>query len=167
MSSPRVLTGFGPHGERSPLDIAHGELAVREVPPGLNRGPRVDYYQQLVGLPVPADPTARGHAWCCAFAYFCFHATGRWFPRTAKVVSFARIAAAHRLPEGVRPKPGDIGVHFSKKNPGLGHITIIKSDLGHELEDISGNTSPAGHRDGQGVFIVARPLAYYDGFFRL
>src|SRR5687768_7235219 len=102
------------HPNMTPLDVAFGELAVREVPPGSNRGPRVDEYQRLVGLPVPTDQDAPGHAWCVAFAYFCFRATGRWFPRTASVVRFSELAAGHRLPAGKRPKQGDVGVHFSR-----------------------------------------------------
>lgn len=150
----------------SPLEVAHSQLAVREEPPGSNRGSRVDYYNQLVGLPVPADPLKPGHPWCCSFQHFIHRACGRWFPRTAQVHRFAEIAAAHRLPPGAVPRPGDIGVHFS--NAEHGHITMLNRGVDDAWEDISGNTDPKGSRNGWGVFLVVRPLAYYNGgFFRL
>ena len=50
------------------LDAARGEIGVREVPPGSNRGPKVDVYLRAVGL----DPAAGCYAWCAAFVYWCF-----------------------------------------------------------------------------------------------
>ncbi len=52
---------------RKVLEIAAGEIGVREDPPASNRGKRVQEYQASVGV----DP---GEPWCAAFVYWCFAA---------------------------------------------------------------------------------------------
>lgn len=161
MDKPGLI---GTTGDRGPLSRAFDDLGVREVHP--NRGPRIDVYHLRVGSPVPPDPTTPGLAWCCAAMYTWFHEAGRWFPRTASVKRFTELAAAHRLPPGEKPRQGDVGVHL--RADGKGHITLLNLDKGSGWEDISGNTSPSGYREGQGVFLVTRPLIYYTGgFYRL
>ena len=48
------------------LRVAAGEVGVMEVPPGSNRGPRVDQFLSAV------DPGLLGQPWCMAFIYWCF-----------------------------------------------------------------------------------------------
>lgn len=50
------------------LGIAAAEVGVMEVPPGSNRGPRVDEYLESVGL----DPSEDSYPWCAAFVYWSF-----------------------------------------------------------------------------------------------
>lgn len=47
------------------MQVARGEIGVREQPKGSNRGPRVDEYQD-----------GKGQYWCCHFVSWCVEQTG-------------------------------------------------------------------------------------------
>ena len=65
---PSIATiSLSPLVERT-LGIAAAEVGVMEVPPGSNRGPRVDEYLESVGL----DPSEDSYPWCAAFVYWTF-----------------------------------------------------------------------------------------------
>lgn len=49
------------------LTVAAGEVGTMEVPPGSNRGPKVDIYVSTTGL----DPAGQ-FPWCACFVYWCF-----------------------------------------------------------------------------------------------
>lgn len=67
-SLPTIATvPLSPLVERT-LGIAAAEVGVMEVPPGSNRGPRVDEYLESVGL----DPSDDSYPWCAAFVYWSF-----------------------------------------------------------------------------------------------
>ena len=72
--------------------MAAGEVGVMEVPPGSNRGPRVDQFLNAVG------PGLLGQPWCMAFIYFCFVQAAQGLgianpaPRTAGVKQSWRMA---------------------------------------------------------------------------
>src|SRR5690606_5817425 len=66
------------------LGVARGEEArkVREVPRNSNRGPDVEEYLKRTGL-------GPGHAWCCAFVYWCFDEAARHTGRRNPMVKTA------------------------------------------------------------------------------
>ncbi|NGZ09587.1 MAG: CHAP domain-containing protein [Nitrospira sp. LK70] len=143
------------------LGIAAAEIGVMEVPPGSNRGPRVDEYLQSVGL----DASEDSYPWCAAFVYWSFQKAaaqvGSENPciRTAGVLdhwSKAGQAGATRLsPKAVIDdfsllKPGLIFVISTGE--GKGHMGIVEDFRDDRLVTIEGNTNLPGDREGIGVF---------------
>ncbi len=143
------------------VKIAGDELGVLEVPPGSNRGPRVNEYLRVVGL----DATAGSFPWCAAFVYWCFeqaaHGLGRPNPvvRTAGVLehwrraahkSVPRLAAAEATADPARVRPGMIFVQDF--GGGAGHTGLVESVQGGRLVTLEGNTNDDGSREGIGVF---------------
>ena len=140
------------------LEIAAGEIGVREDPPGSNKGERVEQYDASVG----DDP---GEPWCAAFVYFCFReaakALGRKTPviRTGSVLDHWNRARTG----GVKTLLHDDAVQDpSKVKPGFifiistggetGHTGLVESVAGGKLVTIEGNTNDDGSREGIGVF---------------
>jgi len=142
------------------LDAARGEIGVREVPPGSNRGPEVDAYLRAVGL----EPAAGSYAWCAAFVYWCFGkgaaviGAPNPLPRTAGALALwngakagaTRIAAADAQARPSLVSPGQIFVLST--GGGLGHVGLVESVDGGVLTTIEGNTNDGGSREGIGVF---------------
>lgn len=143
------------------LGIAAAEVGVMEVPPGSNRGPRVDEYLESVGL----DPSDDSYPWCAAFVYWSFQKAaaqlGSENPciRTAGVIDHwnkAGRAGATRL------SPKVVIDDFSLLKPGLifvistgegkGHMGIVENFRDDRLITIEGNTNLPGDREGVGIF---------------
>ena len=131
-----------------------------EVPPGSNRGPRVDQYIRATGLD-PAD----GPPWCVCFIYWCFQKAAvdlgqpNPLPKTASVLDlwdksarFARLrlasGEASAAPESVRPGM----IFFIDTGGGKGHAGLVASCSGRSLVTVEGNTNGGGSREGVGVF---------------
>jgi hypothetical protein len=143
------------------VKLAGDEVGVLEVPPGSNRGPRVDEYLRAVGL----DPGAGSFAWCAAFVYWCFERAARGLgrtnplPRTAGVLEHwrragkagvTRLAAADATADPGRVRPGMVFV--LDLGAGLGHTGLVESVQGGRLVTLEGNTNDGGSREGIGVF---------------
>jgi hypothetical protein len=147
---------------RKVLEIAAGEIGVREDPPASNRGKRVQEYQASAGV----DP---GEPWCAAFVYWCFanaaSALGVANPmktkgcRTGSVVELWDQANANgvkivthdaALADPSRVLPGM--VFIITMNGGHGHTGLVSKVIGNSLETIEGNTNDDGSREGIGVF---------------
>lgn len=143
------------------LEIAADEVGVREVPPGSNRGPKVDQYLSAVST------SLLGKAWCTAFLYWVFLKAStdlgiaNPFPQTAGVHNAWRLsgksrpaadivtaAEAAKDPSLVRPG----AVFFIDTGGGLGHVGLVVANLNGTLVTIEGNTSDGGSREGIGVF---------------
>lgn len=143
------------------LGIAAAEVGIMEVPPGSNRGPRVDEYLKSVGL----DPSKDSYAWCAAFVYWSFQKAstqlgdGNPCVRTAGVLDHwnkAGKAGATRM------TPSEVVDDFSLLKPGLvfvistgggkGHMGIVEDFRNDRLITIEGNTNLPGDREGVGVF---------------
>ncbi len=143
------------------LAVASGEVGTMEVPPGSNRGPKVDVYVTTTGL----DPAGQ-FPWCMCFVYFCFDAAstslGTANPcfKTAGVLDewngAARVASARRiLPAEAQGQPSLVvpGTLFLlRTSASTGHTGIIESVRGNQLTTIEGNTNGGGSREGIGVF---------------
>lgn len=145
------------------LQFAIGEIGTREVPPGSNRGPRVDQYLLASGV----QP---GNFWCMAFVYFCYREAASAagianpFPRTAhcqtaynmvQAASPANIvtrAAAVANPGLIRP--GMVFIH--NYGGGRGHTGFVEATAGAALKTVEGNADPMGGSNGLEVLRVNR-----------
>lgn len=142
------------------LAVAAAEIGTLEVPPGSNRGPRVDQYVSSVGL----DPAGQ-NPWCAAFVYFCFSqaaaAAGRanpviktgsvlthWQRATDLGIRCVTLAEASGSPGEVQPG----FVFIMDFGGGVGHTGFVESVDGGRLVTIEGNTNTDGSREGVGVF---------------
>jgi hypothetical protein len=145
------------------LAVAIGEVGVREVPPGLNRGPEVDRYLASVGL-------SGGYSWCIAFVHWCFgeaarvHGVANPFPATGGCAdgwSRVRAASPARVITAVQARahpalvrPGCVFV--LDLGGGAGHAGFVEHAAGPVLRTVEGNTNAGGSRNGIGVFRLAR-----------
>jgi hypothetical protein len=142
------------------LGFAVEEIGQMEMPPGSNRGPRVDEYIRAVGL----DPGG-AFAWCAAFVYWCFGQAAMKDGLRNPVVKTAGVldhwtkagnrgirrvlgATAKSSPEQVRPG----FVFIMDFGGGAGHTGLVESVAGGRLITIEGNTNDGGSREGVGVF---------------
>lgn len=143
------------------LEVAAGEVGVREEPPGSNRGPRVDEYLRALGL----DPAQGSFAWCAAFVFWCFRQAadglGRDNPvirtggvldhwRRAQQQGIPRLATTDAVDDPGRIRPGMIFVLAA--GGGAGHTGLVESVQGGRLITVEGNTNDDGSREGIGVF---------------
>jgi lysozyme family protein len=142
------------------LDIATGEIGVREQPLGSNRGPKVDQYLSRI------DPDLLGQPWCMAFVYWCFDqaaqrvGTQNPAPRIASVLRSWEICAERNL--GTRISAADVARDPSLVRPGAvfyiatggrsGHTGLVQDVIDGKLVTIEGNTNDGGSREGIGVF---------------
>ena len=119
------------------LDIARGELGVKESPAGSNR----TKYGKWYGLD--------GQPWCMMFVQWCFDQAGQKLPYTTASCSgllnwCRRHHKEYIVPE---PQPGDVVIYS------FGHTGIVESVGAETVTVIEGNTSPgaAGSQDNGGM----------------
>ena len=138
----------------SVLTIAHGEIGVKETPPGSNRGPRVEEYLKSVHL-------GAGFPWCAAFVYWCFEQASvslnrvNPLPRTAGCLDHwnktngLKISSQRAVAHPSLIEPGDI---FIIKFHGIrGHTGIVTDISGDYIRTIEGNTNMFQSFEGIGV----------------
>lgn len=157
---PQVVTAEGLAA--AVLDVARGELDVRESPLGSNRGPRVDEYVRLTGL----EPSGQ-FPWCVCFVFFCFHTAAEKLGKTNPMIKTAgvldlwnkagqngvtRVTLAKAKNNPALVKPGHIFVIDTGKPGGAGHAGLVEQVAGGKLVTIEGNTNDGGSREGIGVF---------------
>jgi lysozyme family protein len=142
------------------LRVVAGEVGVMEVPPGSNRGPRVDEYLNSVG------PGLRGQPWCMAFIYWCFVQASQGLgvsnpaPRTAGVKqswrtaqSMVGVTIVPHAKAMVDPALVTPGMVFYIDTGGVhGHAGFVADVIGGTLVTIEGNTNEGGSSNGIGVF---------------
>uniref|UniRef100_A0A6M3KM79 Peptidase C51 domain-containing protein n=1 Tax=viral metagenome TaxID=1070528 RepID=A0A6M3KM79_9ZZZZ len=154
------------------VDVARGQVGVREDPLNSNEGPQVDAYLRSVGM-------APGLAWCAAFCYWCIREAWWWdhfgqdppFIRTAWTPSIWSWAQGQGLEYWASPTD----VHLGREVPDgalfllhgsvegvrrvnhvgfVAHLDVQRATIG----TVEGNTNPAGSREGGGVYERERPL---------
>lgn len=146
---------------RRVLFVAGTQVGIKEVPPGSNRGPRVDEYVTSVGL----NPAGK-YPWCVAFVYWCFDKASKdlGLPKnpmikTAGVIDHWNKAGAQGIPRITASKarnnpalvkPGHI--FCVNLGSGFGHTGLVEQVVGGKLITIEGNTNEGGSREGIGVF---------------
>lgn len=157
-ASPKPATGLAAKA----LEVAAGEIGVREEPPGSNRGPRVAEYLAAVGL----DATRGHYAWCAAFVCWVFREAAKALgvesplPWTAGALALwngaagrtgvVRVTAAEAREDVRLVRPGQVFVLST--GGGLGHVGLVESVSAGILTTIEGNTNDGGSREGIGVF---------------
>ena len=146
---------------RLAVTIATGELGAAEVPPGSNRGPRVEVYQR------GSDKAEYlvGQRWCARFARWCFEEAARqlgvpspfagWKSDLASALKWRDQARLRRCwtPDAAA---GRVALHLS--DSGAGHVTIAVKAKDGMVTSIGGNEADA-------VRVITRPLAYYNAGF--
>jgi hypothetical protein len=143
------------------LTVAAGEVGTMEVPPGSNRGPKVDIYVSTTGL----DPAGQ-FPWCACFVYWCFDKASsllgvpnptvkeagvlNYWNAAASVPSARRIVAAEAQAQPSLIVPGTL---FLLRTTGEhGHMGFIEQVQGNQLTTFEGNTNLDGSSNGIGVF---------------
>jgi hypothetical protein len=120
--------------------LAELDKRVVEVPPGSNRGERIDVYTGYVGKPL----TIKGPAWCAAFACWTVGAVAGGFPRIFSCHRLRDWAEDHGFWKGREggdpPVPGDI--FLVDKGDGKGHagVVIRVSKDGKSWNSVEGNS---------------------------
>jgi hypothetical protein len=90
---------------------------VKERPPGSNRSPKIDEWNQEAGVPV-------GSKWCMSFARAMFKACGVTLGGHASVGTFLAWADQHAY-EVVRPFRGDLVCYFWDADDWPDHVEIV------------------------------------------
>jgi hypothetical protein len=144
------------------IELATKDLGVHEVPPGSNRGPRIDEMLRTVGL----DPAAASYAWCAA-------AVSTWIFEAAHQLAllkkFHGTASVHRMKELnpslviEEPESGCVCLHF--ETPTTGHAGLLVDEPG--WLSIEGNSDANGSRTGGSVVHHVRPRGYWEWFLRI
>jgi cell wall-associated NlpC family hydrolase len=152
------------------LIIARKELGVKELPPGSNRGPRVEGYLKSVHL-------GPGYAWCAAFVYWCFEQASAGLnrvnplPRTGSCLDHwnktrgQKITSQQALTDPTLIEPGDVFIIRSK---GIkGHTGIVVGICDGYIHTIEGNTNAFHSSEGEGVLELQRKIESINvGFIR-
>lgn len=143
------------------LEIAASQIGVMEIPPGSNRGPRVEQYLACAGCR-PGDP------WCASFVYWCFNEAAKslnmknplartggcithWLKTKGKKIPAAE---ATQNPDSIRPG----FVFIMDHGRGKGHTGIVRRVANGYMHTIEGNTNIAGSREGLGVAELKRKI---------
>ena len=133
------------------VEVAKGEIGVREHPKGSNRGAKVDRYQSADSL------AGVGYAWCGSFNAWCIRATEddlkvdipyNYSASCDQILSWARS-------NGViyeTPEVGDVMLVMNLRNRRDSiHTGIVVKVTGNSFQSIEGNTNNDGGREGYGV----------------
>lgn len=164
------------------VDIAVHEVGFKETE-GANRGPEVRKYQAATSEPIGPWP------WCAAYVAWCIQqwlqapdvqrALGipeatdpplspieEWRFKSALAFGaepWARSKGLSVLPEEELALTGDL-ITFD-----FSHIGIVRLDevQGQPIQTVEGNTNGAGSRDGNGVWLKARPDGLTRRYIRL
>lgn len=141
------------------LRVAASQLGVRE------QGRDVTDYGEWFG--------ANGVFWCAEFVSWAFAHAGHPLPISIGAgngasgyayCQYGRDAAYRRGELFSRPRPGDVFFHFRRGDHGAGHTGIVVDVLPDgRIVTIEGNAGPRSGRDGGGVVMQTRSLAYSGG----
>lgn len=146
------------------LEIARGEIGVREDPPNSNRGPRVDQYLRRSGL----DPAADSYSWCGAFLWWTLSEA---MLRAGGPFRIAGSASVHRwlaLNPGLviaEPEAPCVFLHFT--DAVHGHCGFVTEVGQFSFRSIEGNSDKSGSRTGGQVIEQVRERAYAHHFLRI
>ena len=143
------------------LDIARGELGVRESPAGSNN---VKYNTAYYGREVKGS----GYPWCCTFVWWLFQQAGAQdlFYGGGRTAYCPTLLAWHKK-QWVRDyRPGDvIFFNFSGKS-GAAHVGICEKWDGTNITTIDGNTGTTNEANGGAVMRRTRSKKYIVGAYR-
>lgn len=143
------------------LDIARGELGVKEEPAGSNT---VKYNTAYYGREVSGSD----YSWCAAFVWWVFRQAGAsdLYYGGNKTAYCPALMAHHRGQQVTDYRPGDvIFFNFSGK-AGAAHVGICESWDGTTITTIDGNTGTDNETNGGAVMRRRRAKRYIVGAYR-
>lgn len=142
------------------IEIARGELGVKESPPKSNN---VKYNTWYYGREVSGS----AYPWCMVFVQWCCDRAGVKPPvKTASCG--ALLNAARKAGEAVYSgyRPGDVVIYDFDGDGGTDHCGIVESVSGSTVIAIEGNTSVGSDSDGGEVMRRTRNLYQICGAWR-
>ena len=150
---------------------ASTQNGVKENPPGSNRGPMVDKYQEADSLHNPEH----GYSWCASFINWCFREVGRPLKELDLTASVGIMLSKARDLGWANNTPdvGDIVCYDwdSLDGPGKGdwpdHVGIVASVSGSNFTAWEGNTAIGNDSNGGQVMLRSRTLSMAEGFIRV
>lgn len=155
----------GPLG-RMALLLARDEIGVREMPPGSNRGPRVEVYQR--GVYGDGEGYLVGQRWCGRFARWCFETAAKRLGQPRLFAGWGDLASAAKWRSQAKthrswtaePAPGRVGLLV--RPDGAGHVMLVAKVEGPpevaQVVTIEGN-------EANQVAVRRRPAGYFSGGF--
>lgn len=146
------------------LNIARGELGVKEEPAGSNT---VKYNTAYYGREVSGST----YAWCAAFVWWVFRQAGASFLYYGggKTAYCPTLLSYHKgLGEGVHGnyRPGDIIFFNFSGGSGASHVGICERWDGTTITTIDGNTGTDNEANGGCVMRRRRAAKYIVGAYR-
>ena len=143
------------------ISVAQKEVGVCEVPPGSNRGPRVEEYLKSVGL-------GPGYAWCAAFVFWCFGEASLSLNRVNPLVKTAGCLQHWRATRGVKVTVADAvkipslilpgAIFIISRGGGLGHTGIVTGIGEGFIRTVEGNSNASRSAEGGGVCALTRKI---------
>lgn len=133
------------------LEVAKGEIGVKELPPNSNK----TKYGKAYGM--------NGVAWCAIFVWWVFNKAGLSDLLPIKTAScFALMTAAKTAGQWVTSgyKKGDVVIYT------FSHTGIVESASGSKITAIEGNTGIGNDANGGQVMRRTRNLSVVRGAFR-
>lgn len=135
------------------VEIYKEFVGVREKT-GNNDGSEVERFLAHEGL-------GKGYAWCAAFVSFCLDSAGfengitAWSPtaenKKALVYSKGQFLDI--------PEPGHVFTLYYPKKKRIGHTGFFNGWADDDIiETVEGNTNDKKSREGDGVYIILRPI---------
>ncbi|MCI8870649.1 MAG: CHAP domain-containing protein [Lawsonibacter sp.] len=139
------------------LDLARGELGVKESPPGSGRVK----YNDALGW--------GNNAWCCAFLWWLFREAGasELFFGGGKTAYCPALLAFHRE-QAVQGdyRPGDVVFFNFQGKSSAAHVGLCESWDGTYITTIDGNTGTGNEAAGGAVLRRKRHRKYIVGAYR-
>lgn len=135
------------------VSVYRGYIGIREKT-GKNDGPEVEKFLAHEGL-------GKGFAWCAAFVSFCLDSAG--FENSINAWS----PTAHN-PNGLiynkrkfvgNPEPGHVFTIYYPKRKRIGHTGFYDGWASENvIKTVEGNTNSRKSREGDGVYVILRPI---------
>ena len=139
------------------LDLARGELGVKESPPGSGRVK----YNDALGW--------GNNAWCCAFLWWLFREAGasELFFGGGKTAYCPALLAFHRE-QAVQGdyRPGDVVFFNFQGKSSAAHVGLCESWDGTYITTIDGNTGTGNEANGGAVLRRRRDKSFIVGAYR-
>ena len=158
-----------PHGPAAAIAWARTQIGTEEHPAGSNRGPKIDDWQQGVGM--------IGQPWCGAFAHAALEHGGL---KTAPDIRYCPSTEAHAK-QGTggfaswhpvaNAQEGDLVLYDFVNHPPsfpehVGVVVALQSDGLHTIEGNTTSGAAGNQANGGGVFARVRPTQFVVGVAR-
>lgn len=143
------------------LNIARGELGVRESPAGSNR---VKYNRAYYGREVSGS----SYPWCCAFVWWVFRQAGaaQLFFDGKQTAYCPTLLNFHKKQRVTDYRPGDIIFFNFSGRSNAAHVGICECWDGRRITTIDGNTGTGNEANGGAVLRRTRDKKYIVGAYR-